>query len=265
MVSALILLAAGIAVPGQGPAGGRGVVKRPGRGPLPPVAITAGVPVCVALFAATGIDPATVVALLTAGLVVSWRLKRGRTSRVTRAQTTVLAGFLGLCIGNLRAGAPMADAMDHALAHTTGSTGSAGPTTVALTAAARRVRSGGSGAAVLIDAPTMDLQRLGTIWEVSERHGIPLVRLLDQLKHRLEAQERHRQASAAQLQGPQATAVILALLPLAGVLMGTAMGADPIGFLTGGGVGGILLITGVLLSAAGFILTEKILEGASPT
>ena len=156
----------------------------------------------------------------------------------------------------------MADAMDHALAHTTGSTG---PTTVALTAAARRVRSGGSGAAVLIDAPTMDLQRLGTIWEVSERHGIPLVRLLDQLKHRLEAQERHRQASAAQLQGPQATAVILALLPLAGVLMGTAMGADPIGFLTGGGVGGILLITGVLLSAAGFILTEKILEGASPT
>lgn len=58
--------------------------------------------------------------------------------------------------------------------------------------------------------------------------------------------------------------MILALLPLAGVLMGTAMSADPIGFLTGGGVGGILLITGVLLSGAGFILTEKILEGASP-
>lgn len=261
MVSALILLAAGIAVPGQGPAGGWGVVKRAGRGPLPPVAVTAGVPVGVALFVATGIDPATVIALLIAGFVFSWRLKRVGTGRTARAQTTTLAGFLGLCIGNLRAGAPMADAMDHALANTPGS---GGPTTGALTAAARRVRSGGSGSAVLIDAPTMDLRRLGTIWEVSDRHGIPLVRLLDQLKHRLDARERHRQASAAQLQGPQATAVILALLPLAGVLMGTAMGADPIGFLTGGGVGGILLITGVLLSGAGFILTEKILEGASP-
>ena len=266
MVSALILLAAGIALPGQGPAGGRGVAKQPRRGPLPPVAIAAGVPVGVTLFGVAGIDPATVIALLITGLVVSWRLKRVGVGRAARAQSTALAGFLGLCIGNLRAGAPMADAMDHALTNATGAAGpTAGPTTGALTAAARRVRSGGSGAAVLIDAPTMDLKRLGTIWEVSERHGIPLVRLLDQLKNRLEARERHRQAATAQLQGPQATAVILALLPLAGVLMGTAMGADPIGFLTGGGVGGILLITGVLLSSAGFILTEKILEGASPS
>jgi tight adherence protein B len=47
--------------------------------------------------------------------------------------------------------------------------------------------------------------------------------------------------------------------------MGTVMGADPIGFLTGGGIGGVLLVIGVGLVAAGFAMTQKILEGANPS
>lgn len=82
---------------------------------------------------------------------------------------------------------------------------------------------------------------------------------------RIDARDRHRAATAAQLQGAQATAVILALLPVAGIAMGTVMGADPIGFLTGGGIGGVLLVIGVGLVAAGFAMTQKILEGANPS
>ena len=47
--------------------------------------------------------------------------------------------------------------------------------------------------------------------------------------------------------------------------MGTAMGADPVGLLTGGGIGGVLLVVGVAFGASGFIMTQKILEGASPS
>jgi len=87
---------------------------------------------------------------------------------------------------------------------------------------------------------------------------------VEQARLRLDARLRHRAATTATLQGPQATAVILTLLPLAGVGMGTAMGADPVGFLTGGGLGGILLVTGTTLAAGGFLWSRHIIGRAAP-
>ena len=54
--------------------------------------------------------------------------------------------------------------------------------------------------------------------------------------------------------------MILAALPVAGVVLGQLIGADPLGFLLGGGAGGWLLITGVGLVAAGLIWSDRILE-----
>lgn len=261
MVSVLIFLAAGMALPGRGPVSGRGIARHSPRQALPPAAIIATFPVLTAGFIILGIDVASMIALVMVAAVVVWRIRRNRELRRGRRRTRALAAVLGLCIGNLRAGVSMADALDYALANTPPVAG----VTDVLTASARRARSGGAGPAVLIDAPVTDLQRLGTVWEVSEKHGVPLVRLMEQMRTRLDTRERHRQASAAQLQGPQATAVILALLPLAGIVMGTAMGADPVGLLTGGGIGGVLLVVGVAFGASGFIMTQKILEGATPS
>lgn len=261
MAPALVLLALALLIAGTGPAGGRGVVRQQRGESLPPVVIMAAFPVLTGMFIASGIDAASVIALLIGGAVVAWRVRRTHALKTGRKQAGVLASFLGLCTGNLRAGAPMAEAMDYALANVS----PVGGVTEVLGTAARRARFGSGGPAVLIDAQATDLRRLGTLWEVSEKQGIPLVRLLEQMRIRIDARERHRKATSAQLQGPQATAVILALLPLAGILMGTAMGADPIGFLTGGGLGGVLLVTGVSLVAGGFVMTQKILEGANPT
>lgn len=261
MVPVLIFLAVGLALPGRGPVAGRGVIPQAPRGALPPAAIIATCPVLTAGFIILGIDVASMLALVMVGAVVVWRLRRNREIRRNQQRTQALAGVLGLCTGNLRAGVSMVDALDYALANTPPVTG----VTDVLTASARRARSGGAGPAVLLDAPVTDLQRLGTLWEVSEKHGVPLVGLMEQMRARLDTRERHRRASAAQLQGPQATAVILALLPLAGIVMGTAMGADPVGLLTGGGIGGVLLVVGVAFGATGFVLTQKILEGANPS
>lgn len=127
------------------------------------------------------------------------------------------------------------------------------------------IRHGGSGARVLLDAaPALpELGDVGALWSLADRHGIPLAPLMEQAQARLDARARHRAATAASLQGPQATAVVLTLLPVAGVGMGTAMGADPLGFLFGGGLGGILLVVGTGLAGAGFLWSRRIITGAA--
>lgn len=260
MVPALVALASGILLLGGRPVVARVATRTQAHQTLPPALVMGAFPVLTGAFIATGIDPATVIAVLIAATVLAWRLRRTHLLGSMRRQVDALGDFLGLCTSTLRAGAPMAQAMDHALSSVPPTPG----ITEALQTAARRARSGGSGQAVLIDTDSTDLQRLGTLWEASEKHGIPLVRLLEQMQRRIDSKKRHQAAAAAQLQGPQATAVILALLPLAGIAMGTVMGADPLGFLTRGGLGGVLLVTGVALVAAGFVMTQKILEGANP-
>ena len=80
----------------------------------------------------------------------------------------------------------------------------------------------------------------------------------------MDALRRHHQSTAAGLQGPQATATVLVCLPIAGIAMGGAMGANSLGFLLGGGLGGILLVIGVGLACGGFAWSRVIIRKAAP-
>jgi tight adherence protein B len=71
------------------------------------------------------------------------------------------------------------------------------------------------------------LHRLTVACEVSERLGAPLADLLDRVESDLRSVERARAAVAAQTTGARASAALLALLPVAGVGLGYAMGARP--------------------------------------
>ncbi|WP_245802150.1 type II secretion system F family protein [Corynebacterium pacaense] len=216
-------------------------------------------PLITVIFVATGLRITSVLALIMVIAVAVWQLNRIRVSRRANAHSAALAAFLGVCAGNLRAGMSMPGAMDCAL----DSAQRHRELTGELSVAARRAATGSGGAEVLIDATDADLNRLGTLWEVSDRHGIPLVTLLEQMRRRIDLRLRHRRSTMAALQGPQATAMVLTVLPLGGVAMGTAMGADPLGVLLGGGIGGLMLVGGVGCAAAGFIMTQKILEAAT--
>ena len=108
-----------------------------------------------------------------------------------------------------------------------------------------------------------ELERLGTLWALSASRGVPLAKLVAALRDDIDHANRHRDATRAALAGPQTTAAVLALLPVAGVLMGTAMGANPLAFLTGGGLGGALLVVGTALVCAGVAVSRRIIEGAS--
>ncbi len=102
-------------------------------------------------------------------------------------------------------------------------------------------------------------------WDVSGRTGAPLAAVLDRVDHDLRSRLRQRRQIAAQLAGPRATALLLAALPVLGILLGTAMGADPVRILLGTSFGQVLLLTGAVLQAAGVLWTARIVrDGGEP-
>ncbi|MBN9188067.1 MAG: hypothetical protein J0I62_06110 [Microbacterium sp.] len=68
-------------------------------------------------------------------------------------------------------------------------------------------------------------------------------------------------ARAAQVAGPAVSGYVLAALPIAGLLLGTGMGSDPIAVLGSTTVGGALLVIGVALSCGGLVWADRIVRG----
>ena len=114
-------------------------------------------------------------------------------------------------------------------------------------------RNGGAG-----------LRRLAACWQVSEGSGSGLAPSVSRLAATLRDEEQVRREVAAQLAGPRATAVLLALLPLFGLAMGNALGANPLAVLVGTPLGQGCLVLGLLLEVAGLLWTARITRRAEP-
>lgn len=227
-------------------------------GPFIPVAVG----VFMAVFLLVGRLTIAVAALIAAATLVH-QLESSHQARRAQRWQQATATLLGHVVADLNTGATMAQAMTHAAEEIEDAAPQGFSDTV--TAAAAHTRRGHSGARVLIDAPDAgaELGVVGKIWELAETRGLALAGLMDQARERLDARTRHRAATSASLQGPQATAVILALLPVAGIVMGAAMGANPLAFLFGGGLGGLLLVVGVAFVCAGFSWSRVIITKAA--
>jgi tight adherence protein B len=78
----------------------------------------------------------------------------------------------------------------------------------------------------------------------------------------LRARHRLRLELRSAIAAPEASAALLAGLPLLGLAMGNGVGADPWGVLTGTGVGQILLVAGVGLEAAGLAWSRRLVARA---
>lgn len=104
------------------------------------------------------------------------------------------------------------------------------------------------------------LAELGAAWQVAERTGASLTATLDALADRLTARRAVEQVVAAELAAPRATGRLLAVLPVAGLVLGYALGGDPLAFLTGSLAGRLSLAAGVTLGCAGVLWTERIAD-----
>jgi tight adherence protein B len=175
-------------------------------------------------------------------------LRRTRLARAAhRARERRADAVIALCgalAGEVRSGRQPGEALLCA----TRDSGGFGESRAAVLAAAR---FGGDVPGALATAARQPgaegLRGLAACWRVAVDQGAGLADGLDRLEAALRAERDQRADMRAQLAGARATAVMLAGLPALGLLLGTAMGADPLHVLLHTGAGlGCLVIGGAL-------------------
>ncbi|RSN64011.1 hypothetical protein DMH12_04350 [Streptomyces sp. WAC 04229] len=195
-----------------------------------------------------------------AGVPALRRTRRAGDARRARErrQDAVLA-LCGALAGEVRAGRQPGEALLYAERDS----GGLGTAQAAVLAAAR---FGGDVPAALAAAARQPgaegLRGLAACWRVAVDQGAGLAAGLDRLEGALRAERDQRADLRAQLAGARATAVMLAGLPVLGLLLGVALGSDPLHVLlhTGAGLG--CLLGGGLLEGLGVWWVTRIVRGA---
>ncbi|WNI26967.1 type II secretion system F family protein [Streptomyces sp. ITFR-16] len=197
-----------------------------------------------------------IVGVLAVPVVRRWlRGRRHREERERRADAVV--DLCGALVGELRAGHEPGQALLVAV-RSTGALGDAGS---GVSAAAR---FGGDVPGALrqaADEPGLDgLAGMAACWRVAVDGGAGLAAGLDRLEGALRAERRRREELRAQLAGAWSTVAVLALLPVLGMGLGAALGADPLRVLLHSPAGLVCLVLGGLLEAAGLFWAVRIVR-----
>jgi tight adherence protein B len=136
-----------------------------------------------------------------------------------------------------------------------------------LAPAAATAELGGDTAAVLRQLaarPGADgLAEVARAWDLTERTGAPLHRVLARAKTNLMSQADLAAVIAQELAGPRATGQLLAVLPFLGLGLAAVAGGDPFAFLTGTVPGRICLLGGVGLASAGAVWSDLLATRAA--
>ena len=195
-----------------------------------------------------------------AGVPLLGRVRRaGEARRERERRGDMVIALCGAIAGEVRAGRQPGEALLGAARDSDG-LGDAQP--VVLAAA----RFGGDVPGALTEAarqPGADgLVGLAACWRVAVDRGAGLAAGLDRLEGALRAERDQRADMRAQLAGSRSTASMLAGLPVLGLLLGTALGADPLHVLlhTAPGLG--CLLRGGVLEAVGLWWALRIVRGA---
>lgn len=234
------------ASPAAGSASSRGAV---------PVIVAAA---CAGVVSLLGPAVAAIGASVCVALVVSAR----RVLRRRRAATcaTEIVDVLFAMAAELRCGQPPGRAIEVAA-------GAAPALASQLRRAASVVAAGGSAAAELAEMgarPGCDgLRAAAAAWQVTEARGAATAEVLDRLAGALDAEIDARRTLDAALAGPRATMVMLGALPVAGVLVGQSLGADPLRLLVHSRLGALLLCGAAVLDAVGIAWTLLLVRRAT--
>ncbi|MFE0630358.1 type II secretion system F family protein [Streptomyces sp. NPDC058864] len=193
------------------------------------------------------------------------RWLRGRERRADVERRAVAVGALCAAVaGDLRAGLAPSAALAGALGRE-GWPQHPGLSDAALPLLAA-ARFGGDVPAALRAAARLEgaegLSGVAACWQVAVDGGAGLADGLDRIAAALRAERDQREDLRAQLAAPRSTVALLALLPVFGLVLGTGLGADPLGTLlrTPAGLG--CLVAGGLLEWAGLAWTARIVRTA---
>ncbi|MGW2084678.1 type II secretion system F family protein [Streptomyces sp. NPDC001880] len=189
-------------------------------------------------------------------LVRRW-LRRSAQGKERERRAAGVVALCGAVVGELRAGHEPGQALLVAVR----GTGVMGAAEAGVSAAAR---FGGDVPGALRQAarePGLDgLAGVAACWRVAADGGAGLAAGLDRLEGALRAERRRREELRAQLAGAWSTVAVLALLPVLGLGLGAALGADPLRVLLHTPAGLVCLATGGLLEAAGLYWAGRIVR-----
>lgn len=195
-----------------------------------------------------------------AGVPLLRRVRRAAEERRARERRgDAVVALCAALAGEARAGRQPGEALSRA-ARDSGGLGEA--RAVVLAAA----RFGGDVPGALAAAarqPGADgLLGLAACWRVAVDRGAGLAAGLDRLEGALRAERDQRADLRAQLAYARSTAVMLAGLPVLGLLLGTALGANPLHVVLHSTAGLGCLLVGAVLEGAGLWWALRIVRGA---
>ncbi|MCV7230455.1 type II secretion system F family protein [Mycolicibacterium komossense] len=228
--------------------------RRRGSGRLPAVAAAIG-----GLAAALCISLTTGLALILAGGTLLLRYRRRVARRRTAEERRLLQAALEVLVGELNVGAHPVRAFAIAAEETGGVVGSAFRLVAARAGLGADV-SAGLRAISARSTLAHEWNRLAVFWQLAAQHGLAISTLMRAAQLDIVERQRYYARLDAGMAGARATAVILAALPVLGVMLGEFIGAAPVAFLTGGGFGGALLVIGVALLCAGLWWADRITD-----
>ena len=107
------------------------------------------------------------------------------------------------------------------------------------------------------------LVQIGQAWRVCQVSGASMRESLETVRKNLEEDANTAGVIAGELAGPRATGQILAVLPLFGMGMAYAVGANPTQFFTEGVLGRSCLLLGIGLGCLGLVWSELVAQRAS--
>lgn len=244
-VRAVALVASARLAPDSGERAARRVVPWGRMGP----------PVCVVTVVASGIvlGPALAIASSLVAGVAALLVRDVSLRRVARGRHAELRAAVRLLVAELDAGARPADALHAAVA--------VAPAHAAvLDAAAQAADAGDDAGAVLVAAPAT--RALGVAWQVGERTGVALAAVLARVARDLDSVDEQRRAVGVALSGPVSSAAVLTGLPVVGIALGAAMGAQPLSFLLASDAGRVVFAVGIALDAVGVLWIRRIVRRA---
>ncbi|MFB7517401.1 type II secretion system F family protein [Streptomyces sp. NPDC056144] len=214
------------------------------------------------VIALLGESPLPLVAGALAVPLLTRRLRAAGRRKEREARADRVVALCGAVAGELRAGWQPAQALTFAARQT----GALGEEEAEVLAAAR---FGGDVPEALRKAAGRDgadgLAGLAACWQVAVDGGAGLAAGLDRLEAALRSHGEQRDRLRAELAGSWATVTVLAALPVAGLALGAALGADPLRVLlhTPAGLG--CLAVGGSLEAVGLWWAARIVRGGERT
>ncbi len=197
---------------------------------------------------------ALAVLLSLVALAVARLVRRGREARAADRTADRVLAVCDAMASDLSAGQPPLASLDRAAQEwpdfapvaVAGQMGADVPS--ALRALARRPGAG-------------QLRTLAATWHVAHDTGSGLAAAIGQAAEAIRADRRTARLVGAELAAANATARMLAVLPLGVLLLGAGIGGDPVGFLTHTTAGLVCLAVGLGLSYAGLLWLGRIADG----